>query len=93
MPKMMIDIEEARAYALEHFPSPVVRRHIEALLEGCPRAEVESVRHGKWIDNTKIIHGLPDYIFNCSECDYPFYGMRPVGLYYCPDCGSKMDQE
>ena len=47
MPEM-INVEEARAYALEHFPSPVVRRPIEALLDDCPRAEVESVRHGRW---------------------------------------------
>ena len=50
MPEM-INVEEARAYALEHFPSPVVRRPIEALLDNCPRV-AELVRHG---ENTSYI--------------------------------------
>jgi hypothetical protein len=45
MPEM-INVEEARAYARKRWPSPVVRRPIEALLDDCPRA-VEPVRHGE----------------------------------------------
>lgn len=36
----IINVEEARAYARERWPSPVVRRPIEALLDDCPRVEV-----------------------------------------------------
>ena len=89
MPEM-INVEEARAYALEHFPSPVVRRPIEALLDDCPRT-AEAVRHGKWVDNTKLIQGAPDYLFNCSECGFAIWGSMVVGLNYCSCCGAKMD--
>ena len=37
----MINIDEARAYAQEHWPSPVVRRNIEALLDNCQRVKVQ----------------------------------------------------
>ena len=50
MPEM-INVEEARAYAKKRWPSPVVRRAIEALLDDCPRA-AELVRHG---ENTSYI--------------------------------------
>ena len=90
MPEM-INVEEARAYALKRWPSPVVRRAMEALLNDCPRAEVESVRHGRWVDNTKMIHGSPDYLFNCSECGFAIWGSRVMELNYCSYCGAKMD--
>lgn len=38
--KKLISVDEARAYALEHFPSPVVRRPIEEVLDKCPGVEV-----------------------------------------------------
>ena len=36
----MINVDEARAYAREHWPSPVVRRPLEAFLDNCPRVRV-----------------------------------------------------
>jgi hypothetical protein len=42
-----INVEEARAYALEHFPSPVVRKPIETVLDNCPLVEVVQVVHCK----------------------------------------------
>lgn len=42
MPKL-IDIDVARAYAEERWPSPVVRRHIDALLDGCPKVDVPQI--------------------------------------------------
>lgn len=50
MPEM-INVEEARAYALKRWPSPVVRRPMEALLDDCPRA-AKPVQHG---ENTSYI--------------------------------------
>lgn len=37
----LISVNEARAYAREHWPSPVVRRPLEALLDNCPRVEAQ----------------------------------------------------
>lgn len=51
MPKL-INVDEARAYAMEHFPSPVVRRPIEEVLDNCPAVKFESVvncRDCKWL--------------------------------------------
>ena len=42
MPKL-INVDEARAYAREHWPSPVVRRPIEELLDRCPGVEIVEV--------------------------------------------------
>lgn len=87
MPEM-INVEEARAYALKRWPSPVVRRSIEALLDDCPRA-AESVRHGKWLDKSM------DYY--CSECGTSFHDELfwiqgdCITPNYCPHCGAKMD--
>ena len=82
MPEM-INVEEARAYARKRWPSPVVRRAIEALLDDCPRAEVESVRHGKWIrmDNTYTK-------WQCSSC-----GSKNHITHwdFCSHCGAMME--
>lgn len=88
MPEM-INVEEARAYAQKRWPSPVVRRPIEALLDDCPRAEVESVRHGRWMP----IEGF----LACSECgaspaDWEAKPNNPLGMPpFCHSCGAKMD--
>ena len=58
-------------------------------IEKLPTADVQEVRHGRWISN-----GLPGYKWSChcSECGwidkYPFHD--PYN--YCPDCGAKMDR-
>lgn len=45
-------------------------------------ADVEPVRHGRWIECN---YGLT---FECSECKYPTeYSLTD----YCPNCGAKMD--
>lgn len=55
-------------------------------IEGLPAADVEPVRHGRWIDN-----GIPESVLSgCSICGYS------CGAYtfnYCPNCGAKMDLE
>ena len=43
----LISVEDARAYALAHFPSPVKRKPIEEVLDNCPAVEVVSVVHCK----------------------------------------------
>lgn len=55
-------------------------------IEGLPAADVEPVRHGRWIDN-----GIPESVLSgCSICGYS------CGAYtfnYCPNRGAKMDLE
>lgn len=81
----LIDLEVARAYAEERWPSPVVRRHIDALLDGCPKVEAEPPRHGEWV------YGKTNYYDwrICSEC---LMSQDQCGCFnYCPNCGAKMD--
>lgn len=41
----VIDVEVARAWAKERWPSPVVRRCVDFLLTNCPRAKELPVLH------------------------------------------------
>ena len=52
----------------------------------CPKADVQEVRHGKWIEKPYLL-GTSNF---CSLCGKN-YGM-PHGKYnFCPHCGAKMD--
>ncbi len=60
-----------------------------------PAADVEPVRHGKWIHDGNCVHDgtvslLSDWC-HCSECEHreSFDFKTP----YCPNCGAKMDLE
>lgn len=55
-----------------------------------PAADVELVRHGRWIDNGADGY---EWAFVCSRCGYvdghPFDDRHN----FCPNCGAKMDLE
>lgn len=52
-----------------------------------PAADVEPVRHGRWIEQEKYTFGV---MYDCSIC-----GNRILdnghSWNYCPNCGAKMD--
>lgn len=59
-----------------------------AVIDTTPTANVQEVRHGKWIEYK--------YKWKCSNCntlididDVP----EKICLNYCPHCGAKMDSE
>ena len=53
------------------------------MIEDMPAADVEPVRHGRWIASH-------DEFCACSICKYPFYvGWNQAN--YCPNCGCRMD--
>lgn len=60
-------------------------------IESIPAADVEEVRHGRWIEAPKL--GCAE----CSECGRYFvlddWGMEDMEHFnrYCPNCGAKMD--
>ncbi|MGN0488060.1 MAG: hypothetical protein ACI4HO_02225 [Ruminococcus sp.] len=57
-----------------------------------PIADVEEVRHGKWV----FISGDLNYVdCKCSECDYIDTFVNDTDFFnnYCPNCGAKMDKE
>jgi hypothetical protein len=66
----------------------------QAIVEGCiealmftPTADVEEVKHGKWIVDGDITE--------CSNCHKEYVtarGMLQLEVFdYCPNCGAKMD--
>ncbi len=60
-----------------------------------PAADVQPVRHGRWIDKRNIEH---DGEWYCSECGNEvticMCGKDETREYpYCPNCGAKMDKE
>ena len=63
---------------------------VRKALQMTPSADVQEVRHGRWISNDL---GGYKWFYYCSECDwvdgYPFNDRHK----YCPHCGAKMDKE
>lgn len=63
---------------------------ILSFIESQPTADVQEVRHGRWISNDL---GGYKWAYYCSECGwvdgYPFNDRHK----YCPHCGAKMDGE
>ena len=63
-------------------------------IEIIPAADVAPVKHGRWIEYTKVIIPEPynkwEQAWKCSECGFDD-GF--VAYNYCPNCGAKMDGE
>ena len=67
---------------------------IESVLEyakSLPPADVQEVRHGKWI----YVDGVLDWAYyKCSECGYiEKFGDDTCFYNYCHKCGAKMNME
>ena len=60
---------------------------VRKALQMTPTADVQEVRHGRWISNDL---GGYKWAYYCSECGwvdgYPFNDRHK----YCPNCGAKM---
>ena len=56
-------------------------------LKDCPSADVEPVRHGRWI---KI---SPAGIYECSECGQIVITKDIDAYKRCHNCGARMDEE
>lgn len=60
-----------------------------------PAADVEPVRHGRWIglEYDGYADGNPVYnLWECSECGEEVRGESvPETHLFCPNCGAKMD--
>lgn len=59
-----------------------------------PTADVEEVRHGKWIESEDDYYGL--YIIKCSLCREVWCfevkdDVKLMNYNYCPNCGARMD--
>ena len=52
-------------------------------------ADVEPVRHGRWIEQEKYTFGT---MYDCSICDNRILD-NGHSWNYCPNCGAKMDEK
>lgn len=79
-------------YPIRNMSGAVLFRYYDAdIIDESPTADVEPIKHGKWIQRI-----MPDldwicYKQECSECSERIKGC--VGSQYCPNCGAKMDKE
>ena len=58
-----------------------------------PAADVAPVRHGKWIEPSRLYYGAKQY--ECSLCcSDTFWKKHSITEKYphCPNCGAKMDE-
>ena len=67
-------------------------------LDAIPVADVQPVRHGKWIDKPVWLRGVGLCRYECSYCGYvvdskPGSRGSGKGGKYCDECGAKMDGE
>ena len=69
---------------------------VMAVIETLLAADVEPVRHGRWIG--KRLDNFKKYQVTCSECgwigieNYDSY-VDPSDFNYCPNCGANMEYE
>lgn len=57
-------------------------------IESVPAADVEEVKHGKWIEYLPVL-GAGNLQIRCSECGLT----NDFKTSCCPNCGAKMDLE
>ena len=96
-----IDADELKG-ALQHYKNTedsLYYDELEMYIDDTPAADVEEVRHGKWI--------ITEYeYYDCSECGESYYNgcdshagakrrleINQDVYSYCPYCGAKMDKE
>jgi DNA-directed RNA polymerase subunit RPC12/RpoP len=60
-------------------------------------ADVEPVRHGRWIDKSDDEYAYCENVYQCSVCgeEWDFLEGTPNqnSYHYCPNCGAKMEKE
>lgn len=90
-----IEREKFRKFAMEMTDSNEVKFEycypywqFNKAINESPAADVEEVRHGKWIEKPFLL-GTGRF---CSSCGNN-YGMPHEVFNYCPNCGAKMDLE
>ena len=84
-----VAIDAMKQYAhYDDFDVSVVDEDIAIIaLKDLPSADVQPVRHGRWIEE-------PNCMYRCSSCGSHYPSIRGYMDYcYCPSCGASMDGE
>lgn len=61
---------------------------VAAFVQALPAVDAEPVRRGQWINRGYV---CGEYEWECSVCGESEWRGSTIGLYYCPNCGAKMD--
>lgn len=85
-------------YAMFGITSSAAVTAIDIAIDKTPTADVQEVRHGKWINDKEDVYwGNHIVKKHCSECGYTPRFNKETELFdlskYCPECGAKMDGE
>ena len=62
------------------------------ILNQFPAADVEPVKHGRWVEPPRLYYGAKQY--ECSLCYSDTFWKKhsiTVKYLYCPNCGCRMD--
>ena len=65
--------------------------HATAILELMPAADVQPVRHGRWIDHERFERKNCNVCIECSVCNTWFGHDCIPKTKFCPNCSARMD--
>ena len=74
------------------FKSPFFSDALMEEMKAIPAADVATVRHGRWIEPSRLYYGAKQY--ECSLCySDTFWKKHNITEKYphCPNCGCRMD--
>ena len=66
---------------------------VEFILEKLPSADVQPVRHGRWIRHTEQKNIFNGKTIECSECGEKYVVQYIKDEKFCRNCGARMDGE
>ena len=78
-----------KEHANEHFINGI--ETVMEYAENLPTADVEPVRHGRWVESPCLYYGAKQYV--CSICySDTFWNKYSITVKYphCPNCGADM---
>lgn len=74
--------------------NPAIRGWLGAIINEIPTVEIETEKHGKWIDLSEEDLSYEN-VYACSVCNNWFYinedTPKDNDYNYCPNCGARMD--
>lgn len=88
---MLKNLEDDKMNNAEHC-KPVTIQIMERFIryvKEFPAADIQPVKHGRWIWDNSPEFGNPYGSYKCSECNE----RQSFKENYCPNCGAKMDDD
>lgn len=72
---------------MKDFPCEYIKEDVLSCIDRVPAADVEPVRHGKWVSVES--YDPREHISRCSCCGEA----EAWTTKYCPNCGAKMEED